>query len=423
MSRAANWFCAQMGAREHYSIPRALHSSQALEHLFTDYWAGNVTQIVARHFSAKTTKSLASRVHADVPSTMVRSCNLRSIAWEAQLRRMSKSGGVAGRYLAYCEIGKKFANAALTSIQPILRLSDQSVFFGYDTCSLEVMQKLKERGVFCILGQIDPCRVEIDMVQAEQLAWPGWQSASLDVPDEFYQRHHDEWKVADRIVVNSTFSRDALTKQGVPSEKIDVVALSYELSNAGTNLEGLAVEQLLEPHGFTSQHPLRVLFLGQVMLRKGIQYLIKAAEQLRGYPVVIDVVGPLHITEQAIRMAPLNVHFHGRATRDDIGRWYRNSHVFVLPTLSDGFAITQLEAMAHGLAVIATPNCGDVVSTGTDGFLVPPRDHQSITDVVQGYLADPSLLASHRRAALTKASTFSLKRLAASLLAITANRA
>jgi len=34
--------------------------------------------------------------------------------------------------------------------------------------------------------------------------------------------------------------------------------------------------------------------------------------------------------------------FQGRATRDQTSKWYQQSHVFVLPTISDGFAITQL---------------------------------------------------------------------------------
>jgi glycosyltransferase involved in cell wall biosynthesis len=56
--------------------------------------------------------------------------------------------------------------------------------------------------------------------------------------------------------------------------------------------------------------------------------------------------------------------------------------VFVLPTLSDGFAITQLEAMAHGLPVIATPNCGNVVTDGQDGLIVPARHPQAIAEAI-----------------------------------------
>lgn len=420
MNQTGDWFCAQMGAREHYAIPRALNAAGALSELMTDYWAGKVTRMLAKHAPNKVTKSLAARFHLAIPSALVRSWNWRGITWETQLRRMTRSSGVAGRYLAYCEVGKHFSNAALSCMKAKGKLPDHSVFFGYDTCSLEVMQQLKDRGVACILDQIDPCRVEIEMVQAEQVAWPEWQSYHLDVPDEFYRRHQDEWEVADKVIVNSNFSRDALVMQGVPFGKIEVVPLSYEPSDQSnaSQTEFSNFGQEILARGFTKQRPLRVLFLGQVMLRKGIQYLVKAAEQLRSDPVVIDVVGPLHITEKATQLAPLNVHFHGRVTRDEIGHWYRNAHIFTLPTLSDGFAITQLEAMAYGLPVIATPNCGSVVSSEVDGFLVPPRDPESIADAILKYLENPKLLGAHHTAALQKSKKFSLDRIAASLLAI-----
>ena len=55
----------------------------------------------------------------------------------------------------------------------------------------------------------------------------------------------------------------------------------------------------------------------------------------------------------------------GRAARarcGGTGKLYRSADLFVIPTLSDGFAITQLEAMAHGLPVIATPHCAEVIA-------------------------------------------------------------
>jgi glycosyltransferase involved in cell wall biosynthesis len=63
-----------------------------------------------------------------------------------------------------------------------------------------------------------------------------------------------------------------------------------------------------------------------------------------------------------------------------------------LPTISDGFAITQLEAMAHGLPVITTPNCGQVVTDGVDGFIVPVRDSQALADAIARLDGDRPLL-------------------------------
>jgi glycosyltransferase involved in cell wall biosynthesis len=157
------------------------------------------------------------------------------------------------------------------------------------------------------------------------------------------------------------------------------------------------------------------LFLGQVILRKGIQYLMQAAKLLEKEPIQFDVVGPIGISETAVTSAPANVKFHGRATRDQTAGWYQQSDVFILPTLSDGFAITQLEAMSYGLPVVATPCCGAVVSDGMDGFIVPPRNADALAEVLQRYLAEPELIKNQRNATQLKVKQFTLNHLASNL--------
>ena len=84
----------------------------------------------------------------------------------------------------------------------------------------------------------------------------------------------------------------------------------------------------------------------------------------------------------------------GRVTRDQLSAIYRRAHVFVLPTISDGFAVTQLEAMAHGLPVVTTRNCGEVVTDGVDGLLVPARDSQALADALARLNDDRGLLSA-----------------------------
>ncbi|POZ52105.1 glycosyltransferase family 4 protein [Methylovulum psychrotolerans] len=416
----ANWFCAQMGAREHYAVPRSLSAKGALSRLMTDYWSDGLTRSLANALPSKLINSLAQRFHPGIPGELIHSWNLQAISWDAKIKMMTLTGGVTGRYLGYCKVGKQFGDAVIRRMDSGRDLPKGSLFFGYDTCSLEIMRHLKKSGVVCILDQIDPCQVEIELVYDEQQAWPGWQSYDLTVPDEFYQRHQDEWALADSIVVNSHFSREALVRQGVNRNKICVVPLSYEMVGYPEVRKNINFEsrQYILKHGFSTNRPLRVLFLGQIMLRKGIQYLMKAAELLKNYPVVFDIVGPLYISDKAMATASRNVRFHGRVTRNEIGGWYRNADAFILPTLSDGFAITQLEAMAYGLPVITTANCGDVVTDGIDGFIVPTRDPEAIVRVICQYLEQPHNLENHREAALCKSKTFSLSRIGDDLLSL-----
>jgi glycosyltransferase involved in cell wall biosynthesis len=182
----------------------------------------------------------------------------------------------------------------------------------------------------------------------------------------------------------------------VPAEKIVTVPLAYEAEVGRTR-------------PVNAREPLSVLSLGNVTLGKGVQYLFEAARLLQGENVSFTVAGPIGITADAVASAPSNVTFLGRVTRDRLSEVYGAADVFVFPTLSDGFGITQLEAMAHGLPVIATPRCGEVVVDGYNGFIVPAADGHALADAILKLERDRALLAEMSRQALRRAGDFSLE--------------
>jgi glycosyltransferase involved in cell wall biosynthesis len=93
-----------------------------------------------------------------------------------------------------------------------------------------------------------------------------------------------------------------------------------------------------------------------------------------------------------IRRLPRNMQVLGRITREEMRHVYSWADVYVLPTVSDGFAITQLEAMAHGLPVVVTDRCGEVVEHGKSGFIVPARSGPALAHAVGGLCDDRGLL-------------------------------
>ncbi len=313
-------------------------------------------------------------------------------------------------YDGYIEVGRQFALRVREKLKQRPDLGLDSILFAYDTGALEAMEWCREKGVRCILNQMDPNRVEVELVRGEEKRWPGWVTKTINVPEAYFRRREQEWALADRVVVNSEFCGQTLVQQGVPAEKLVVVPLCYETSQSEEK-----TGNLLAPTRKGSD-TLRVLFLGQVILRKGIQYLLTTAKLLERENIHFDVVGPIGISREAVGAAPGNVTFHGRTGRGEAAAWYQRSHVFVLPTLSDGFAITQLEAMAYGLPVIATPCSGKVVHDGEDGFIVPPRDPEALAGLLQRYLSTPDLLPKQSRAAREKSKQFSLGKLTENLL-------
>lgn len=400
------WICSQIGAREHFAIPRALQQAGRTVTLCTDFWAGPLV----RQLAVGKLRPLAARCHPGLENagaTTIRSWNGRALYWEKLLRQKSAA---ETPYHGFIEIGRRFAESVRKDLS-LRPPAANSIFFAYDTGALETMVWCRKQKIKCVLNQMDPSRVEVDLVRAEEKNWPGWALRNMEVPGKYFVRREQEWSLADRVVVNSRWSFDALVKQGVLPEKLVVIPLCYESSEANRKSE---------TGGRKATQPLRVLFLGQVILRKGIQYLMQAARQLEKENIQFDVVGAIGISDSATKSAPANMIFHGRSTRDQTAAWYQRSNLFVLPTLSDGFALTQLEAMAHGLPVVTTPCCGDVVSDGVDGFIVPPRDVAALVQAFQRYLMEPELLKAQQAAALRKSRQFTLGRLAENLMKLEA---
>ncbi len=337
---------------------------------------------------------------------LVHSWNLQALGWEF----LSRHRFAGQPYHGFNEIGRRFSLRVREQLQSRKDLNDESIFYAYDTGALECFAWCQQKKIRCVLNQMDPNRTEVELVRAEEKKWPGWSLHTLEVPEAYFARREQEWVLADRIIVNSDFSRTALLRQGVPAEKLIVIPLCYEAdpANPMSKIENRKL-------------PLRVLFLGQVILRKGIQYLLAAAHKLVTENIQFDIVGPLGISETAVKTAPHNVIFHGRVSRDQVADWYQKSNLFVLPTLSDGFALTQIEAMAYGLPVIATPNCGEVVTDGLDGFIVPAYEADLLVDAFRRYLAQPELLQEQSIAAREKARQFNLSRLAGNLARLEAS--
>lgn len=216
------------------------------------------------------------------------------------------------------------------------------------------------------------------------------------MPGFYWERLCEEWALADLILANSEWSAHALAHQGVKSEKIIIVPLSIDIQTASA--------RKLKNSGDS----LKVLWLGSVILRKGIQYLVEAARELVEANIEFLVAGPIGISKDAIRTFPPNIRLLGPVTRDETAKIYGQADVFVLPTISDGFAITQLEAMAFGLPVIVTPNCGRVVSDGVDGFIVPPRNSEALAEVILRLCRDRDLVSELSRNALQTVKTFQI---------------
>lgn len=388
-----DWICLQLGPREHFAVPRMMHAHGRLHRLLTDVWIRRPAAALLGRIPAGPARRLAGRRCDALPDRLVSAEPFGLFRTVAKKRLTG-----AAMYRAFAEEGSRLSAwaARRASRDPGFVHRGRGVF-SYDTTALELFRWAAERGFSRVLGQMDPASVEAELVREESRLWPGWQDTAADIPDSYVRRREQEWSVATRIVVNSEFCRAALLAQGVPEDRIAVIPLTFDAGGIDAGVPPRA-----------GSGPLRVLFLGQVNIRKGVPWLIEAARMLPPGTAEITIAGPVQISASAWRTLPPNTRVIGPVPRVEAERLYRNSDVFVLPTISDGFAITQLEALAHGLPLIVTPNCGDAVRHGIDGLRVPIRDPGAIADAVRRFADDRAFLEQASHAARSRAMDFSL---------------
>jgi glycosyltransferase involved in cell wall biosynthesis len=365
------WICCQLGAREHYAVPRALYRQGGLELLVTDTWlsTSNRFGIVNRR--------MRDRFHADLVGANIFSTNFGSVNFE--MRNRFSPSTEWKKIVRRNQWFEKFAVKTLSQLD----VKTQRTLFAYSYAAKQILKFARARGWRTVLGQIDPGpreeRIVANLYAKDALQKRHWQAR----PKEMWIDWQEECEIADRIVVNSQWSQASLVEAGIPLTKIRVVPLAYD------GVEGF---RRFYPEAFTVKRPLRLLFLGQINLRKGMGPLFEAIRSLEGQPVEFWFVGPVQIAIPPDLRNQGHVRWIGQISRNETDRYYREADVFIFPTFSDGFGLTQLEAQRWGLPVISTPFCGDVVEEGRNGWVLSEVTSAAIAGAVLDILQNPRQL-------------------------------
>lgn len=257
---------------------------------------------------------------------------------------------------------QKRAIQRLEAIQSRRPFKTPPILFTYSYAALDILRYAKSKGWMTILGQIDPGIVEEKIVLAEHQKYPDLAPDWQPVPPEYWESWQAECALSDRILVNSSWSKQALQQVGIAEQNIEVVPLVYPPPVVAKNF------QRIYPDRFSHERPLRVLFLGQVILRKGVAALLEAAKLLQGEPIEFWIVGRSEVTSASTSS---NICWIGAVPRSETAKYYQQSDVFLFPTLSDGFGLTQLEAQSWKLPLIVSKFCGEVVIDGINGRVLP----------------------------------------------------
>ncbi len=200
------------------------------------------------------------------------------------------------------------------------------------------------------------------------------------------------FRKADRIVVLGKVWRDFVAER-LPETAGRIVVLPN------------AVPRPALPHrggGGTVQ----ILFLGRLGQRKGVPQLVEALHRIGdvpGWHAVLAGDGEVEATRAEVARLDLakRVSVTGWVESEDVARLLAASDIFALPSFSENLPMSVIEAMAAGLAVVATPvgAVEDIVNHGKTGLLVQPGNAGELADALRLLIADAPLRARLGKAA------------------------
>lgn len=187
------------------------------------------------------------------------------------------------------------------------------------------------------------------------------------------RRMEREYDLCDCIVVPSTISKRSFDDLGF-GDKAAVV------------LTGVDTQFHFPQQGTERRSMFRVCFVGRIELPKGLGYLLQAWKRLALPDAELVLVGEVKTEMSSLlrTYADSTVHTTGVLPPHEVAACYRDSNLFVMPSVNEGLAQVLLEAMASGLPAVATDMTGavDCMENGKEGIIVPARNADALADAI-----------------------------------------
>ena len=197
-------------------------------------------------------------------------------------------------------------------------------------------------------------------------------------PEEKLFLKEEELRLADRITCPSKFVLDSIPleiRKRTPCQISPFGSPSCELVDFERSLK---------------KDILKLLFVGSMSQRKGLADLFEAMKLLKGEPVTLSILGQPSMPIDFYRKQFSEFEYYPPCTNSKIREIMLQHDALVLPSIVEGRALVQQEALSCGLPIIITPNTGgeDLVEEGVTGHLVPIRSPEKIAKTINAVIAN-----------------------------------
>jgi glycosyltransferase involved in cell wall biosynthesis len=260
-----------------------------------------------------------------------------------------------------------------------LDLQWTDVFHALDGVGPEAGRRVKEAGKLWICDR--GCSHILSQREILLDEYRLWNVPPPQFAPDRIDRCVAEYEEAHAVTVPSQFARRTFLEQGIAPERVFVTPYGVNLSE-------------FRP-GVKDDQVFRVIYVGQITVRKGIGYLLQAVEPLtRKGKCELWLVGEIDDRMRPILDQYKDVFvYKGVSQRRQLWRLYSQASVLVLASVEEGLALVQAQAMACGLPVIATTNTGaeDLFTNSIEGFIVPIRSPEAIREKLEWMMDNRAL--------------------------------
>lgn len=208
------------------------------------------------------------------------------------------------------------------------------------------------------------------------------------------QKQIETLKFIDKFLCVAKWQIEAGKSRGVPEDKLEYVPLGVD----SKKFELRDKKELREKYGI-DEHVILVLFVGQLIERKGLKYLISALPNVikkhKNVKFVIIGSGPEEKLIKTYYKTGVSqfIDFKGGVPENILLDYYWMADIFILPSLAEGQPMVIYEAMASENAIIGTHVGGipEQIKDNVNGYVIPPTDSNSIVEKITYLLDNPDI--------------------------------
>ena len=388
------------GARDQYQLPLALAEAGWLDTFVTDaYFPVDQAwyQATLRHILPP--KVSNARFREGISSRKV-AISLQALLYSSIMQAERRFvGSSMNLYIQ--------SNRALSRLAKQIALRHDAALFSCSYYAADAFAPTADRPTQRFLFMLHPHPVSVRRILTEELELTPFARDSLIREEELrnntyaFERLSKEPELANGWTAASSFTKQTLVENGI------------EASNVHVTPYGVDTSAFTQRSASPSNTLFTVAFVGQMIQRKGLSYLLDAVRLLKTKRVQVILCGRGYIDKNLLaEYRDLNIEVNIEISHDQLIEKLYSSHIFVLPSLVEGFGHVIAEAMAVGLPVIVTPNTAgpDIVTDNREGFIVPIRAPQQIAEKLAWGIDHPIELAEMGRAATKRIKTFTWER-------------